>query len=127
VEYVSSAIRRVTEKGYKFTDSLDEHEPKGEQLVADSRLSEEARTLLIAVANDAHGDILETTTFDGYDLLANHRSFVTDRNPRTESRWRGALDELLEHKLIDPKQGDVYKITKMGFEVADTLVQASVE
>jgi hypothetical protein len=121
VEHISGAIRRVTESGYKFADTL-EQDSKPEQMTASSHLSNEAQDLLVAASTDPHGDVLESETTDGYDLLTNRQSFVPDRNARTVSQWRAALVELQENGLLSNKQGDIYKITKKGFEVAETLL-----
>jgi hypothetical protein len=122
VDLASGFLYKVTASGYEYADNtLDKAPPTPIVFAGPIELSDEAAQLLIAAAADAVGEILETQTFNGYDLLANRQSFVSDSRAETASLWRAALGELEEHGLVGPKHGDVYTVTQKGHDFAKTL------
>lgn len=83
-------------------------------------LTEEARELLLNAAQDPHGIIMKLRSMSGTHINTNGRSFVEEGNPRSEALWEGAIAELLAGDLIG-RQGQMLKITRHGYEVADAL------
>ena len=56
-------------------------------------------------------------------IQAGGKSFVESGDKRSEARWNGALEELLNYGLVnDPTgKGQLFDVTREGFEVADEL------
>jgi hypothetical protein len=88
-----------------------------------SQLTSDAATLLVETAKDEGGILLRIETFGGLEISTNGRSFAGDGNARSEARWEEALAELRKRGLIRDKssKGEVFGITKLGYELADTL------
>lgn len=88
-----------------------------------TRLSEAAKSLIVAAAFDPGGRVLRSRSSDGLLIATGGRNFVPDRDPRVEARWERALRELIELELIEPRntKGTVFSVTSEGFEVADQL------
>lgn len=88
-----------------------------------SGLSAAARELLIEVAKDPHGKLLSYATLAGFHIQTNDREFVESGNPRSEARWRAAVEELLDLGFLKSEgfKGEFYSITAAGYEAADLL------
>ncbi|MFO0801865.1 MAG: DUF4062 domain-containing protein, partial [Gemmataceae bacterium] len=84
-----------------------------------SSLSADAQELLVAAKN-ADGHILYVRYMGGSALQAGNRNFIEPQNsPREDARWKGALDELLERRLVEALgyKGETFQVTKLGYEV----------
>ena len=90
---------------------------------ASPQLSEDAGHLLIEAAKSSGGEILRTRPAGGLVIQANGRNLCERGNPRSEARWNGALEELVDYGLVnDPTgKGQVFGVTHKGFEIADSL------
>jgi len=90
-------------------------------LVAAS-LSGDAQQLLVA-AKDGSGHILYIRHLGGAAIQAANKNFVDPQNDREEARWKAALDELREHRLVEAAgtKGETFRMTKKGYEVADEI------
>jgi hypothetical protein len=88
-----------------------------------SQLSPDAAALLVETAKDEGGILLRIETFGGLEISTNGRSFSADGDARSEARWEEAFAELRKRGLIRDKsnKGEVFGITKLGYELADTL------
>ena len=86
---------------------IEEHQPT---IATNPQLAEEAKILLAEAINDK-GMIIKPNTMDGF------------LNPRSEARWEGALNDLLDLGLVENLggRGEMFKVTREGFEVADSL------
>ena len=87
------------------------------------QLSDDAKELLIDAANSAKGAIVRVRSAGGLVIQAGGKSFVKSGDKRSEARWNGALEELLNYGLVnDPTgKGQLFDVTREGFEVADEL------
>ena len=88
-----------------------------------SRVTPDAAELLTEAARDADGLILRVDTFGGLEISTNGRDFVDAKSARAEARWEEALRELGKSGLIIDKgnKGEVFSLTKLGYQVADSL------
>lgn len=86
-------------------------------------LSDEAKNLLSNASNDKHALILRTSSFDGLSISTNNKQINEVGNPRDESLWESALDELEKHDLIRASNynRESFKVTNKGFDFADKL------
>jgi Domain of unknown function (DUF4062) len=85
-----------------------------------TQLGPDARQLLVAAKNGG-GYILYLQTMGGVAIKVASRNFIGSPRDREEARWKAALDELREHRLVEPSgsKGQTFRMTKRGYEVAD--------
>ena len=88
---------------------------------SDSRLTEDARELLLESSRDHYGYIMWVSSAEGLDIQTNNKSFVESRNPRSEARWRAAVEELEQRGLIERQSSSVLSITNAGYKLVDRL------
>ena len=87
-------------------------------------LSSEARRLIAAAAADAGGTVLYEKFGEGVDLHTNGESILTNKADHREvATWEAALQELTDRGLLVErgKSGEIYEITKKGYEAAAVL------
>jgi hypothetical protein len=86
-------------------------------------LSSEARRLLIEASLDRHGHILHARFINGVAVQTNGKQFVTPDDPRSRAVWEGAVEELALLGLIRDMsgKGQVYQVTREGYDVAELL------
>jgi len=90
-------------------------------------LSKEARTLLAAAAADPSGLVLYEKFGAGVDLHTNGVSLLTDKSDhRAVATWESALQELVDRGLLGARgdRGEVYEITKKGYDAAASQSRA---
>ena len=94
-----------------------------ERLGPAQKLSQEARTLLLKTVEDRNAVVLKVRTSGGLTVQTNGENMVSSRDPRTEALWEGALNELISLELVADMgfKGEVFRVTRRGFEVADLL------
>jgi hypothetical protein len=94
------SLKRQLDQVSKDLSPVDEDvvevEPSIEQL-----LSEEARELLVAAAQDPHGIILNLRDSAGFQLVCSQKGLVEDQSPRNVVRWKAALQELRAFGLVE--------------------------
>jgi hypothetical protein len=93
------------------------------QRTAVGSLSADAKELLVS-AKRADGYILYVRYLGGSALQAGNRNFILPENSsREDARWKGALDELLERRLVESigQKGETFQVTKLGYEVGDEI------
>ena len=86
-------------------------------------LSEEDRELLREAAADRDGTVLMVRTMGGISVRTNERDFADRGSARSEALWRGVVQKLVEHRLLeqtDPN-GEVFSLTNEGYRVADSI------
>jgi len=88
-------------------------------------LSDEARHLLIEAAASDDGTVGRIAFIGGGIVQANGKNFVEPNNPRSRATWEGAVDELVELELLEAigDRGEMFRITREGYELADTINQ----
>lgn len=111
--------KQKTDDVFPFEEAvhaIDKHKIRPE-------LTKEAEKLLIETAQGPSGRIIKIRTFDGLSIETNGINFVEQRNPRSEAIWEGALKELCDNRLIEDRsyKGEVFAITREGYELADLL------
>lgn len=86
-------------------------------------LSDEAKTLLKEASLDPYGDIISISSFDGKTIQTNGKNMNHENTPRSRALWENALKELEDNGLVEcPNyKREIFKITKLGYEVADIL------
>ncbi len=94
-------------------------------------LSKEARSLLLATAADSSGYLLYEKFGASVDLHANGKSFLTDKGDhRAVALWESAVQELVDRGLLaahGESGGEVYEITKKGYDAAAAASAAASE
>ncbi|OGP54528.1 MAG: hypothetical protein A2Y65_10940 [Deltaproteobacteria bacterium RBG_13_52_11] len=92
--------------------------------LAGENLSAEARTIILEVLNDPKGMLRYITTLrEGTAFLVGGKNLCPDQSPRTMARWAFALKQLLALNILESHgaTGNFYKLTKIGFDIADSL------
>lgn len=86
-------------------------------------LTKEAAVLLKEAAADRSGVVMLLRHLGGTDLQTNGKNLITDRGRRSVATWEGALRELLDEELLVERghKGEVFEVTKKGYEVAESL------
>ena len=94
-----------------------------------TELSDSAEELLLEAVKDASASIWALSTMGGLIIATNNREFIEKGNARSEARWKKALSDLEEARLIEeatPKR-ESFKITDRGFALADSLDESIKE
>jgi len=89
-------------------------------------LSEQAKVLLTAAAQDPGGLVLYERFGPSVDLHTNGESLFTDKaDHRAMATWEAALQDLVDDGLFAARgdEGEVFEITQKGYEVAATLTK----
>ena len=86
-----------------------------------SDLSERARKILLEVYDDSNNQILVCKTLDGINIQSNNKCLMTKNSKREEIEVLDAISELVNLELLTDldKRGEVFQITKKGFDVVD--------
>lgn len=84
------------------------------------KISDEALKLLQAASDAKDGVILKTSDFSGTYITANNINFITSQERREVAKWESGLQELINLCFIEAR-GDLFIITKSGYEFIDTL------
>ncbi len=94
-----------------------------EQQATQTGLSDDAKEVLLAAAEEDNKRILSILTMGGATFQAGNKTFCAEGTTREASRWESALNELLENKLVEEcgDKGQVFKVTHLGYQFADNL------
>lgn len=97
--------------------------PKIKSTVAE--LSAEAKAILIAAK--AEGRIMHLKHLGGELIQTGGKSLIPDADPRTIAQWVGGLEDLRRRRYITDvgHKGEVFKVTREGFEAADQLEKSA--
>jgi hypothetical protein len=89
-------------------------------------ISSDATKLLMETSQDPNGVVILVTTFEGTSILANGQSLTDPGNPRSEAKWKSALEELIRNGLVEQRdrRGEVFSITGEGFRISDIAASA---
>jgi hypothetical protein len=85
------------------------------------QLSEEARQLLLEGSRDRDGRIMWLSMAEGLQIQTNGKVFVEAQNARSEAKWRAAIQQLEQRRLIRRESSSIFSLTDEGFKIADTL------
>ena len=98
--------------------------PKIRSTVAE--LSEEAKAILAAAAKGG-GRIMHLKHMGGEVIQAGGESLIPNNDARTIARWVGGLEDLRRHRYITDlgHKGEVFQVTREGFEAADGLTASA--
>ena len=98
-------------------------EPLEEQLTTQTGLSEDAKEVLLAATEKDDQKIISVLTHSGVSFQAGNKTFCKNGSTREASKWKAALNELLENELAEDcgYKGQVFKITYDGYQLADDL------
>lgn len=92
-------------------------------------LTSEEKVLLIEASKDRSGNILKMR-FIGQALVinTNSKAFAGTSDPRNNAMWEEVIDRLQKFGLIDDVgyKGEIFKITHLGYQVADLLSKESI-
>lgn len=83
-------------------------------------ISADAAEILLAAVRSTSGRLLKVSTMGGTILKTETCSFGELGNPRSEARWKNALDELLSYNLVRHDTGNSFEVTHNGYVFADT-------
>ena len=83
-------------------------------------LSPEAQELLIKAANGTAGAVLILKLSEGTSISCG-KEFTQRGTPRSEAKWKRAVEELQQAGFLEDGDGSSRKVTDAGFQMADTL------
>lgn len=115
---IQAIISRVTSAETESVPSTTEEDNSQSH-----RLSKEAASILITAANRDMGIIISSMTLSSYSISINDKAFVDlpCAQGREVSRWKGAIESLLDLGLIEDKnyKGELFGLTPAGYDAAD--------
>ena len=87
------------------------------------RLSETAKQLLLEAAQDRNGVVMCIRVMSGLLVQTNSKQFAQRGDPRSEARWKGAIEELMNFGLMEARghKGEVFGLTNDGYQLSDRL------
>jgi hypothetical protein len=112
-----------------YFKGLNSENFKVKELIADeSRLTEEARTLLLEASKDKNGLILSPKISEGFFIETNGKRFSEFGNPRSKAIWEGVLEELVKLGMIKPlsPKNISFELTNQGYKHVDKLQKSSL-
>jgi hypothetical protein len=92
------------------------------------KLSVDAQQLLLKATEDGGtGSIMYVEVDQGLILQIDRQPFAETGNRRSEARWKQAINELFQLRLIErpAPDADIYDVTHPGYEYADSLRSAN--
>jgi hypothetical protein len=89
-------------------------------------LSDDAKRLLVAAAQDQNGSVLTSLDMEGFHVQVNDEE-LTDDNPRSAARWKRLISDLENRGLLENNGNDIYELTDEGFAEADAIEHAQTE
>jgi hypothetical protein len=92
-------------------------------LPAGPRLSDTGKQLLLKAAQDPGGVVMCVRVMGGLIVQTNKEQLAQMGDARSEARWKGAIEELLNLGLMEARghKGEVFGLTNEGYELADQL------
>ncbi len=85
------------------------------------QLSDTAKQLLLEAARDTSGTVVCIRVMGGLIVQTNGKQLAQMGDARSEARWKGAIEELLNLGLMEARghKGEVFGLTNEGYELAD--------
>ena len=89
----------------------------------EQKLSTEAEELLLDASIGHSGKIMMYGASQGLVITTNDRDLNEIGNPRSEAKWKAAVEELLYRDLIEDvgSKGVIFRLTNKGYKLADSL------
>ena len=108
---------------FDVSDSLSPRSEVVESNTSLPNLSDEGRILLKEASHDSSGTIMSLSYIGGDDIQTNGKNLVLSQEPREIARWKSALQELEDEKLIEDHShnGEIFRITNLGYQIADMI------
>lgn len=124
-------VERISDKSEreKLKGELDRLRRERDELYEEAfnnknniKLSEEARSLLLAAASDKNGIILKPQTLSSRSIQAGGSNFGHE-SQRDYAKYEAALEELVSYELAKDRayKGEMYELTHAGWELASSL------
>ncbi len=126
-EFRDKFTRQLTQtilRVFKDLAPISEHDLQEIARQADvPQLSPEAQQLVLECSQDQSGTVLRVRVMGGMIVQTNGQQFAEMGDPRSEAKWKAAIDELVVMGFLEPRgyKGEVFGITNEGYEVADRL------
>lgn len=116
-------IEAILENATEHAAATEEESITTNQDATAPSLSDAAKRLLLEVSQDRGGHVMMMQCLGGMSVDTNGKNLIEQGNPRSEAMWEGAIQELLDHALLQEQgsKGEVFKITIEGYRVADLL------
>lgn len=116
-QLAQTIIREYGNVGKPQTNPIRFARPSG------PRLNDTAKQLLVEAAQDQNGVVICIRTLGGLIVQTNGKQFGEMGDPRSEARWKGALEELMNFGLMEARghKGEVFGLTNEGYQLADQL------
>ena len=88
-----------------------------------SELTKEARTLLKEASLDPNGTIIYVSLREGTIIQTNRENLIGSNEPREIAKWKAALEELRNEKLIAGRgnKDQIFDVTDLGYKFADII------
>ena len=88
-----------------------------------NQLGDKAKILIKKASQDLNGSIRILRTTAGRVIKTNGENLIKQNDPRIRALWQNAMKELEDCQLIESSNAkrEMFKVTKLGYEVADTL------
>jgi len=89
-------------------------------------ISKDARTLLAEIALDPKGELVRIRIPGQVIYDTNEKQCVDEKGPNKGGRWKAAIDELIQAKLIGPigmKPYKLFLITEKGAKITNSVLK----
>lgn len=117
-------LRQTVLKEFPMAEASLAASPASSQIPRMIDFGEEATELLIEATKDPQGIIMRTKTMSGLHIQTNRRQFAGG-DARSQATWEDALRSLESLHLVQVQggKGEVFRVTKQGYKVADDLIK----
>ncbi|MFH7321441.1 DUF4062 domain-containing protein [Desulfurivibrio sp. D14AmB] len=87
------------------------------------RLSDTAKQLLLEAAQDRNGVVMCVRMMGGLIVQTNGKQLAEKGDPRSEARWKSAIEELMNFGLMEARghKGEVFGLTNEAYQLSDQL------
>lgn len=116
-------IQRFPPPGPETVGAIERSASEARPASPSGGLSAGAQELLVEAIQD--GTVLSLDTLGGSYVQTNGKDFVAPDDRRSEARWKGAVEELVERRLLRQTdlEGQVFSVTDLGYKTGDRLAR----
>ncbi|AVW93213.1 hypothetical protein [Celeribacter baekdonensis] len=117
-------LQEAAQVSLETKEEIETSRGRKNNAIADS-LSPMARKLLIAAVNDKSGIIMQRSYIGGTAFSVGGEEIMHDGTRRGLAEVEAAIEELVRQSLVRSRgsKGEIFEVTKLGFEVAEALGQ----